>query len=83
MTYLRTITARVATTERRQESMSLLNEVLEALVKRDADRAESLMRTYVQRSARFALSVLAGSQNIAHSPKPNEQKTDGIRKTRP
>lgn len=58
VTYLRTITSRVASAERRLESIRLLHQIREALLDRDADRAETLIRGYVERSAHFAISVL-------------------------
>lgn len=58
VTFLRTITARVASTERRRETMKLLNDILAAFRERDANLAERLTRSYVERSARYAISVL-------------------------
>lgn len=58
VTYLRTITSRVAPAERRVDSIRLLREIREALHARDADRAEALIRGYVERSASFAVHVL-------------------------
>lgn len=72
VTYLRTITARVASPERRRETMRLLNGILDAFRARDADLAETLTRQYVERSARFALSVLKKSASKA-DPAPDEE----------
>lgn len=58
VTYLRTITSRVASTERRKETMLMLNEIYDALSARDADRAETITRAYIQRSAKFAVFVM-------------------------
>lgn len=58
VTFLRTITSRVAPAARRRESMTLLGQIREALASRDADRAETLVRAYIERSARFAVAVL-------------------------
>lgn len=58
VTYLRTITSRVASADRRVESMRLLREIREALKAREAGRAEELIRDYVERSATFAVDVL-------------------------
>lgn len=58
VTYLRTITSRVASAERRVESMKLLRDIREALRARDADLSESRIKNYVERSAVFALDVL-------------------------
>jgi DNA-binding GntR family transcriptional regulator len=58
VTYLRTITSRVASADRRVESIRFLREIREALKTRDADRAEKLIRGYVERSAVFAVDVL-------------------------
>lgn len=52
--YLRAIISRVASTERRKETMLILNSIYEALAARDAYHAEKLTRAYVQRSAEFA-----------------------------
>lgn len=64
ITYLRTITSRVASADRRIESMRLLNDILNAFRARDADTAERLIREYVERSARFAVSVLVGQRGL-------------------
>lgn len=58
VTYLRTITSRVASAERRVESIRILHEIRTALISRDADRAETLIRGYVERSAAFAVDTL-------------------------
>ncbi|MCE7029486.1 GntR family transcriptional regulator [Jiella avicenniae] len=58
MTYLRTITARVATSERRQETMRRLNAIAASLKARDAETAMRLTREYVERSAEFAVATL-------------------------
>jgi DNA-binding GntR family transcriptional regulator len=58
ITYLRTVTTRVASAERRRDTMALLHGIFDALRERNADLAEELMRAYVERSAVFALSVL-------------------------
>ncbi|WP_397543220.1 GntR family transcriptional regulator [Roseovarius salis] len=63
VTYLRTITSRVASAERRVESIRLLREIRAALKTRDADRAEKLIRGYVERSASFAVEVLRTINN--------------------
>lgn len=58
VTYLRTVTSRVATAERRVESMGLLRGILEAFQRRDADLADRRMRKYIERSAAFARTVM-------------------------
>lgn len=58
VTYLRTITSRVASAERRMESIRFLREIQTALKSRDADRAEQLIAGYVERSAAFAVDVI-------------------------
>lgn len=58
VTYLRTITARVATPERRAETMRLLCEISAAFHDRDGEKAERLTREYVERSAAFAIDLL-------------------------
>ncbi|WP_407496693.1 GntR family transcriptional regulator [Pseudooceanicola sp. MF1-13] len=58
VTYLRTITSKVAPADRRQESLRRLDDIRRAFEERDADRAESLIRAYVERSAEFAITVL-------------------------
>ncbi|MBX9451608.1 MAG: GntR family transcriptional regulator [Mesorhizobium sp.] len=60
VTYLRTVTARMATAERRLQTMALLNGILDAFRARDADLAERLTRDYVERSAAYAVTVLRG-----------------------
>lgn len=72
ITYLRTITARAASRERRVETMALLNGILDALALRDADQAESLMRAYVERSARYALSIIGVADGADASRDTNE-----------
>lgn len=61
VTFLRTITTRAAPNERRQETMKLLTEIVHAFRERDADMAEHLTREYVQRSAHYALEILAAT----------------------
>jgi len=58
VTYLRTVTSRVASVERRSKTMVLLRGILEAFQARDADLAERLTRDYVERSAAFATMML-------------------------
>ncbi|RUU34303.1 GntR family transcriptional regulator [Mesorhizobium sp. Primo-A] len=75
VTYLRTITTRVASAERRRNTMALLNGIFDALRARDADLAEKLTREYVERSAAFALSLLRDSGQKPKSS-PRKQKID-------
>jgi len=63
VTYLRTITSRVASAERRVESIRFLREIRAAMKSRDGDRAEELIRGYVERSAAFAVKVLSTINN--------------------
>lgn len=72
VTYLRTITSRVASSERRVESIHLLEDIRKALLARDGDRAEQLIRGYVERSAAFAMQVLA-SMNKQDTGKQGKQ----------
>jgi DNA-binding GntR family transcriptional regulator len=58
VTYLRTVTSRVASIERRRETMELLKGILDAFRTRNSDFAERLTRAYVERSAAFATAVL-------------------------
>jgi GntR family transcriptional regulator, trigonelline degradation regulator len=58
VTYLRTVTSRVASVERRRETMVLLKGILDAFRTRNSDLAERLTRAYVERSAAFATAVL-------------------------
>ncbi|TPM91768.1 GntR family transcriptional regulator [Mesorhizobium sp. B2-1-5] len=67
VTYLRTVTTRVASTERRRNTMALLHGIFDALRARDADLTEKLTRGYVERSAAFALSLLRDSGQNAKS----------------
>lgn len=73
VTYLRTVTTRVAPTERRRDTMALLHRIFDAMRMRDAQLAERLTRDYVERSAVFALSVLRHLGQGAHSS-PHEQR---------
>jgi len=75
VTYLRTITTRVASAERRRDTMALLYGIFDALRARDADLAEKLTRAYVERSAAFALSVLRNLGPDAH-PSQRKQRND-------
>lgn len=70
VTYLRTITSRVASAERRVESIRLLRDIREALHARDADRAETLIRGYVERSASFAVHVLKSLNTNDETSRP-------------
>jgi DNA-binding GntR family transcriptional regulator len=58
ITFLRTITARSASPDRRKSTFTTLYRILEAFKARDADAAESVTREYVRRSAEFAEQVL-------------------------
>jgi DNA-binding GntR family transcriptional regulator len=58
ITFLRTITARSASRERRKTTFTMLYEIFEAFKARDADVAESLTKSYVKHSAEFAEKVL-------------------------
>lgn len=58
VTYLRTVTSRVASAERHRETIVMLRRILDAFRSRDADLAERLTRSYVERSAAFAVPVL-------------------------
>lgn len=62
VTFLRTITARVATPERRERTMAMLREISDAFRARDGATAEKLTRQYVERSAAFAIDLLGKSQ---------------------
>lgn len=63
ITFLRTITARVASSERRAETMGMLREISAAFHARDGAKAERLTRDYVKRSAAFAIDLLRKSRN--------------------
>lgn len=58
VTFLRTITARSASRERRKSTFTMLYQILDAFRTRDATAAENLARQYVNRSAEFAQQVL-------------------------
>ncbi|MEP7457480.1 GntR family transcriptional regulator [Phyllobacterium sp. SB3] len=58
VTFLRTITARSASPERRKATFATLYKILDAFKARDATAAENLTRDYVKRSAEFAQQVL-------------------------
>lgn len=58
VTFLRTITARSASRDRRQATFTTLHQILDAFKARDAGTAENLTREYVRRSAEFAQQVL-------------------------
>jgi GntR family transcriptional regulator, trigonelline degradation regulator len=61
ITFLRTITARSASRDRRRSTFTTLRGILAAFRVRDADAAEDLTRQYVARSAAFAQEVLEHS----------------------
>jgi DNA-binding GntR family transcriptional regulator len=73
VTYLRTVTTRVASAERRRDTMALLYGVFDALRARDAHLAEKLTRAYVERSATFALSVLRNSGQATQSSQHKQE----------
>jgi len=58
ITFLRTITARSASRDRRKSTFMMLYKILDAFKMRDAATAEDLTRQYVNRSAEFAQQVL-------------------------
>ncbi len=76
ITYLRTVTTRVASAERRRDTMGLLHGIFDALRERNADLAEELMRAYVERSAAFALSVLRDVGRDVQPSRRNKQRND-------
>ena len=73
VTYLRTVTSRVASPERRRATMDLMRGILDAFRARDADRAERLMRAYVERSAAFATMVLNDMDRDGGRPADSEE----------
>lgn len=64
VTYLRTITTRAATPERRRGTVEMLRHIAEALKSGKGDEAEQLCRAYVERSAAFAREVLLELDDI-------------------
>jgi DNA-binding GntR family transcriptional regulator len=68
VTYLRTITTRSATPERRRGTVEMLHHIVDAFRARDADRAEQLSRAYVERSATFARDVLTEQEEAEAQP---------------
>jgi GntR family transcriptional regulator, trigonelline degradation regulator len=58
VTYLRTTTTRSASPTRRQGTVETLPYIVKALKNRDADKAEQIVRAYVERSAAFAYGIL-------------------------
>jgi GntR family transcriptional regulator, trigonelline degradation regulator len=59
MRYLRTLTAEVAETNRKQESLALMRKIMEAALRRDAGAVAERCRAFVERSAKFAIVVLS------------------------
>jgi DNA-binding GntR family transcriptional regulator len=59
ITYLRTLTATKADTERRQETLALMRGIADATERRDSDEVARRCATFVERSAVFALRVLS------------------------
>lgn len=64
VTYLRTLTAQRATPKRRLRTLALLRQILSAAEARDADAMASHCSAFVERSARFALRVLADAESL-------------------
>lgn len=58
MRYLRALTAEVAEVARKKESLALMRRILDAALDRDAAVMAERCRTFVERSAKFAVSVL-------------------------
>ena len=58
MRYLRALTADVAEVGRKEESLALMRQILDAAVDRNAAAMAERCRSFVERSAKFAISVL-------------------------
>lgn len=54
ITYLRTMTARASSLDQKHKTIATLRDLVDALVRRDADAAEKACRTIVMRSMAFA-----------------------------
>jgi DNA-binding GntR family transcriptional regulator len=67
ITFLRTITARSASRERKEGTLKGLGALLEALRRKDAAAAEAQCRAFVQRSAEFAETVLEAHTGSSES----------------
>jgi len=59
MRYLRALTADVADTSRKQETLALMRKIADAALRRDADTMAERCRAFVERSAKFAIVVLS------------------------
>lgn len=70
MTYLRVITAKAASVERRDGTTAALSALVDAIVARDGARAERLSRAYIARSAEFALALLRERDSAATAAQP-------------
>ena len=65
MRYLRTLTAEVAETSRKQESLALMRKIMEAALRRDAGTMAERCRAFVERSAKFAIVVLSRQETAS------------------
>ena len=63
ITYLRTITTEESDTAYRKQTIQLMRQILEAALARDGERLARRCRSFVERSAIFADTVLRGKQS--------------------
>jgi len=68
ITYLRTVTSARASAERERETLGLMRGIAEAARGRDGAGVSDRCRAFVERSARFALKVLAETTAVPDRP---------------
>ena len=84
ISYLRALTAEATVPEREVETLRLLRDIVDAAMRRDADEIAQRCQTMVERSARFAISILEKQeeQNVvakAKRPRKPRSSADGNR----
>lgn len=74
--YLRSTTTRFATPDYRQGTVAHLEGLTDALASRNAEVAAKRIRTFVDRSARFAAECLAHRDEVAASDRTRKRRSD-------
>lgn len=91
ISYLRALTAEAAPADREVETLRMLRDIVDAAVRRDADGMTQRCQAMVERSARYAISILRKQEeeNVSsgdkrgRSPNRERKSPEGSRNARP
>jgi GntR family transcriptional regulator, trigonelline degradation regulator len=84
ISYLRALTAEAAPPDREVETLRMLRDIVDAAVRRDADAMAERCRAMVERSARYAISILKTQEEESTSSGGRARKaSDAGRNARP